>query len=246
MVSSLRGTNHLYECSDACFTTKNSGSGARNKSTVYGSPNSVLQMPNQQTVNLPATPITLTAVGRIRCGNNGWRSTVTGAAAVATGRMSSPSGPIASVFHNCKGKEMFEDTGSSKSNHHLLVLSPGCVIQYAFRISSGISTTYQSVTECDARLLVEPIQKWNICQKQNQREEENIDIYGENRNSDSSKIFPEGVKKENSAYLATKMKISPKERHHMYIAEAELQMHKPQSPLWDKPEVLFMCTNCCL
>ncbi|KAM7492666.1 hypothetical protein LguiA_035587 [Lonicera macranthoides] len=239
MVSSLRGTNHLFECSDACFTTKNSGSGAMNKFTVYGSPNSVLQMPNQQTLNLPATPITLTAVSRIRCGNNGWRSTVTGAAAAATGRMSSPSGPIASVFHNCKGKEMFEDTGSSKSNHYLLVLSPGCVIQYALRISSGISTTYQSVTECDARLLVEPIQKWNICQKQDQREEENIDIYGENRNSDSSKIFPEGVKKENSAYLATKVDISPKEKHHMYIAEAELQMHKPRSLLWDKPEIYF-------
>uniref|UniRef100_A0A5B7B4D3 Putative autophagy-related protein 18f isoform X1 n=1 Tax=Davidia involucrata TaxID=16924 RepID=A0A5B7B4D3_DAVIN len=266
MISSSRGTNHLFAISpsggsvnfqsaDAGFTAKNSGSCVMTKPAVQWPPNSGLQMLNQQSLCASGPPITLSAVSRIRSGNNGWRSTVTGAAAAATGRMSSLSGAIASAFHNCKGNDFNVDANSLKAKYHLLVFSPsGCVIQYALRISSGLdsvtavsglTTAYESAPECDARLVVEAIQKWNICQKQNRRErEDNIDIYGENGNSDSSKIFPEGITKENGVYSETrgtftKAKISPEERHHMYISEAELQMHQTRTPLWAKSEIYF-------
>jgi hypothetical protein len=84
-------------------------------------------------------------------------------------------------------------------------------------------------------LVVEANQKWNICQKQNRRDrEDNIDIYGENGNSDSNKIYPEGLKKGNSIYPEAggtfmKAKISPEEKHHFYISEAELRMHQPRT-----------------
>ncbi|KAL7186451.1 hypothetical protein ACSBR2_028239 [Camellia fascicularis] len=130
----------------------------------------------------------------------------------------------------------------------------GCMIQYALRASSGLDSaavvsglvsSYDSAPESDARLLVEAIQKWNICQKQSRRDrEDNSDIYGENGYSDSSKIFPEVIKRENSGYLEArgsvgKVKISPEERHHLFISEAELQMHQPRIPLWAKPEIYF-------
>ncbi|KAA8526937.1 hypothetical protein F0562_008834 [Nyssa sinensis] len=266
MISSSRGTSHLFaispsggsvnfQSSDACFTAKNSGSCVMTKPAVHWPPNPGLQMLNQQSLFASGPPITLSVVSRIRSGNNGWRSTVTGAAAAATGRMSSLSGAIASAFHDCKGTDFNMDSSSLKARYHLLVFSPsGCVIQYALRTSlgrdsvtavSGFTSAYESAPECDARLVVEAIQKWNICQKQNRRErEDNIDIYGENGNSDSSKIFPEGIAKENSVYPDTrgtfsKAKISPEERHHMYISEAELQMHQTRVPLWVKSEVYF-------
>ena len=270
MISSSRGTSHLFaispsggsvnlQPSDSSPTAKNSGLGVPTKPAVRWPPNSGLQMLSQQNFCASGPPVTLSVVSRIRSGNNGWRGTVTGAAAAAaaaTGRMSSLSGAIASSFHNCKANDLFSNSSFLKEKYHLLVFSPsGCVIQYALRIStgidsttvvSGLSTGYESTPDGDARLVVEAVQKWNVCQKQHRRErEDNTDIYGENGNTDSSKIFPEGIKKENAFHPETrsgvsKSKISPEERHHLYISEAELQMHQAQNPLWAKPEV-FKC-----
>ncbi|XP_062168619.1 autophagy-related protein 18f [Alnus glutinosa] len=259
MISSSRGTSHLFainplggsvyfQSADANFTTKNSGLGIMTKAVVRWPP-------NQHSLCAAGPPVTLSVVSRIRNGNNGWRGTVSGAAAAATGRMSSLSGAIASSFHNCRGNALYADCHSSKAKYHLLVFSPsGCMIQYVLRtlnfldptvLLSGLSTAPDSASESDARLVVEAIQKWNICQKQNRRErEDNIDIYGENGNSDSNKIYPKGVKKGNSIYPEAggtfmKAKISPEEKHHLYISEAELQMHQARTPLWAKPEIYF-------
>ncbi|THG11938.1 hypothetical protein TEA_028335 [Camellia sinensis var. sinensis] len=224
MISSSRGTSHLFAVSpsgglvnfqsfDACFTDKNCGSGVMTKpAAVHWPPNSSSQMFNQQNLCASGPPVTLSVVSRIRSGNNGWRSTVTGAAAAATGRMNSLSGAIASAFHNCKGNDLHAGASSLKAKYHLLVFSPsGCMIQYALRASSGLDSaavvsglvsSYDSAPESDARLLVEAIQTWNICQKQSRRDrEDNSDIYGENGYSDGSKIFPEIIKRENSGYL---------------------------------------------
>ncbi|KAL6975320.1 hypothetical protein U1Q18_024115 [Sarracenia purpurea var. burkii] len=266
MISSSRGTSHLFAISplggsvnfqspDPCFTGKNGGLGVLTKPAVRWPPNTGSQVLNQKNLYASCPPVTLSVVSRIRSGNNGWRSTVSGAAAAATGRMSSLSGAIASTFHNCKGNDLHEATSSLKAaSYHLLVFSPsGCVIQYALRASSGLEFaavasglgSYDPATGSDARLVVEAIQKWNICQKQNRRErEDNIDIYGENGNLDSGKIFPEGIEKENSGHpevrgSIAKPKISLEERTHLFISEAELQMHQPRIPLWAKPEIYF-------
>ncbi|XP_024198989.1 autophagy-related protein 18f isoform X2 [Rosa chinensis] len=265
MVSSSRGTSHLFAInpwggtvdipnSDASFNPKNTVSGVTTRSAVRWPPNSGSQMPNQQSLCSSGPPVTLSVVSRIRNGNNSWRGTVTGAAAAATGKMNSLSGAIASSFHNCKGNDYHVDSSSLKAKYHLLVFSPsGCMIQYALRIPNGLdlttvtglNTAYESDHECDARLVVEAIQKWNVCQKQNRRErEDNTDIYGENGNLDNNKIYPEGMKKGNTVYpeawsSVTKEKITPEEKHHLYISEAELQMHGTRSPLWARPELYF-------
>ncbi|CAL5405677.1 unnamed protein product [Camellia sinensis] len=187
MISSSRGRSRLFAVSpsgglvnfqsfDACFTDKNCGSGVMTKPAVHWPPISSSQMFNQQNLCASGPPVTLSVVSRIRRGNDGWRSTVTGAAAAATGRMSSLSGAIASAFHNCNGNDLHAGASSLKAKYHLLVFSPsGCMIQYALRASSGLGSaavlsglvsSYDLAPESDARLLVEAIQKWNICQKQ--------------------------------------------------------------------------------
>ncbi|KAK6934390.1 BCAS3 domain [Dillenia turbinata] len=263
MISSSRGTNHLFAISpsggsvnlqstDGGFPLKNGGFDG--KPAVRWPPTSGLQMHNHQSLSASGPPVTLSVVSRIRSGSNGWRGTVTGAAAAATGRVSSLSGAIASSFYMCKGNDLHAGTNSLKAKYHLLVFSPpGCVIQYALRISpgldsvavSGLTAAYDTGPEIDSRLVVEAIQKWNICQKQNRRErEDNSDIYGENGNTDSGKVYPEEIKMGNgipasARGVVTKSKIIPEERHHLYISEAELQMHQTQVPLWAKSQIYF-------
>ncbi|KAI4322827.1 hypothetical protein L6164_022483 [Bauhinia variegata] len=265
MISSSRGTSHLFAInpqggpvnilsSDASFTAKSGGLCIKANQAVRMPPSSGVQTPNQQSLCAASPPITLSVVSRIRNGNNGWRGTVSGAAAAATGRTNSLAGAIASSFHNCKGSNLYVDGNNSKTKFNLLVFSPtGSMIQYALRESTGqdsatgtgLIPAYDSILEADARLVVEAIQKWNISQKHNQRErEDNIDIYGENGiSADSNKVYPE-VKEENIGNPKLKNAVlkaysCPEEVHHLYISEAELQMHQARTPLWAKPEIYF-------
>ncbi|XP_073028036.1 autophagy-related protein 18f-like isoform X3 [Primulina eburnea] len=265
LISSSRGTSHLFvispsgglvsfQSADAC-RVKNNGSSLMSNTPVSGSSDSGLQMLTQQNICASGPPLTLSAVSRIRNGNNGWKNSVSGAAAASTGRISSLSGAIASAFHNCKGNEINVDSSSLKKNYHLLVFSPsGCLIQYALRISPAlngttglpINTTCESNLSSESRIVVEAMRKWDVCQKHNREErQDNIDMHGENGNSDSCKVFPERMEQKNTTVFssivdtATKQNISTEERHRMYICEAELQMHQIQNPLWVRSEIYF-------
>ncbi|CAI9784175.1 unnamed protein product [Fraxinus pennsylvanica] len=266
MISSSRGTSHLFPISpsggsvstDACFSTKNSRSCLMAEPTICDPPNSGLQVLTHQIVRISGPPITVNAVSRIRNGNSGWSNTLRGAAAAATGRMSSLSGVIASAFYKCKANELYADTSCPKKNYYLMVFSPpGNVVQYALRLSPvvdritslpGASTTCESGLNCDTRLALEPIQKWNICQKQNLKEQED-NIYAQKVNSDSSKVFPESMRREknllSNVVVTTTNDSIPEERDQMYISGAELQMHQSQNPLWLRSEIYFqlMLTN---
>ncbi|KAK4744315.1 hypothetical protein SAY87_010627 [Trapa incisa] len=262
MISSSRGTSHLFyinpQGGPINLQSPNTGFSAQNN--VFGSgctsinlvANPERQISNQNCLCAEGPPINLTALSRIRNGNNGWKETVSGAAAVATGRLTS-SGAIASVFHDFKGSETFE-SNSPREKIHLLVFSPsGSMIQYTVRTPSGslnpmtgsVDSPYDSITDSDGKLLVEATQKWNVCQKQNCREQEEfLNVYGENNgNLDSTKIFPEDIIKGNSFFHGardhtSKFKSTGYE-HHLYISEAELQMHAVQVPLWAKTGIYF-------
>ncbi|CAI9773455.1 unnamed protein product [Fraxinus pennsylvanica] len=266
MVSSLRGTSHLFaispsggsvgiQSSDACFSARNSGYSSMKKSAVHGPPNSGIQLLTQQNICASGSPISLSPLIRIRNGNNGWRNAVSGAAAAATGKMSSFPGAIASTFHNCRGYGVYGHANSLKTNYYLLVFSSsGCMIQYALGTSAvlnsvtalpGVSTFCESDLDGDAGFVVKAIQKWDICQKLNRKEQaDDIDVYSENANLDCAKVFPERTRREDSVCsdvvgAPMKDKTTTDERHHMYISEAELQMHQNKNPLWTKPEISF-------
>ncbi|KAG4386062.1 hypothetical protein AAZX31_12G203000 [Glycine max] len=261
MISSSRGTSHLFAINpqgghvniqsfDDSFTAKNSGLGTTTNHAVRRSHSSAMQMPKQQSLFVTGPPITLSVVSRIRNGANGWRGTVSGAAAAATGRKNALSGAIASSFRNYKGNE----GNFPKAKYQLLVFSPsGSMVQYALRtitgqdsaVVSGLSPAYESIPQADTRLVVEAIHKWNICQSHSRRErEDNVDIYGENGISDVNKIYPEEVGEEKNTSPKIKngvMKVNLclEEEHLLYISEAELQMHEAQTSLWAKPVIYF-------
>ncbi|KAG5570188.1 hypothetical protein H5410_059954 [Solanum commersonii] len=263
MITSSRGTSHLFtippsgtvnfQSSDAFLTGRSNGSSVLEKPAVHCTLNSKIPVLNLHNICESGPPVTLSAVGRIRSGGNGWRNTVTGAAAAATGRTISFSGSIASAFHHCNSTSQYADSGLLKANHRLLVFSsPGCMTQYALRMCSeldsvatvpAMGSTYEA--DLETKLVVEAIQKWNIFQKQNYKErDDNADIYGEFGCSDNSKVFPEGITKGNSLSsdtwnTFTKEKVRSEIGHHIYISEAELQMHKPHNQVWAKPEVFF-------
>ncbi|KAL0302074.1 UNVERIFIED_CONTAM: Autophagy-related protein 18f [Sesamum radiatum] len=199
------------------------------KACSSGSPSSGLQVLTQQDICASGPTVTLSAVSRIKNGNNGWRNTVSGAAAAATGWSSSLCGAIASTFHNCKGNDMHGDSSSLNRNYYLLVFSPGSMTQYILYFPPAYNGNPD----------VEYLSKAN-CKERG----DNIDAYAENGNPDSSKVYPEKMKCENDVFsdvlgTATKEKITMEEKHHMHISEAELQMHQNQNPLWARSEIYF-------
>ncbi|OIW08299.1 hypothetical protein TanjilG_02975 [Lupinus angustifolius] len=242
MISSSRGTNHLFAINphggpvniqpyDDSFTANNDGLGVMTDQAVHRP----LQNFKQQNLCAAGHPITLSVVSRIRTGSDCWRGTVTStaAAAAATGRTSSLSGAVASSFHNFEGSSaLYVEGNNSKDFFYLLVFSRGSLIQYALHMQTfngldlpvvtGFAPAYESAPQTDPRVVVGAIQKWIIRQRRSRRERaDNIDMYGDNGISDSNKIYPEEVK----------------EKHHLYISEAELQMHQVDTPLWAKAEI---------
>ncbi|KAI4366130.1 hypothetical protein MLD38_022048 [Melastoma candidum] len=266
MVSSTRGTSHLFSLnlpegssiflsSEASFSSRAGGTGAPAKSAAHYAPNVDIGLPTQSSLSAIGNPVTLTAISRIRSGTNGWRDTVSGAAAAATGRLNSLGGAIASSFHNCKCSNALLDRSSDKAKHHLLVFSPsGSMIQYALQIPIGLESVssvtgvgdgYDSTGDWDGRLVVEAVQKWNICQKHNRRDREDaLDIYGENGTADIKKIYPEGMIMGTNSLSGdmeseTKTRTNPEDKHPLYISEVELWMHPAKLPLWAKSGIHF-------
>ncbi|KAI7737700.1 hypothetical protein M8C21_011872 [Ambrosia artemisiifolia] len=117
---------------------------------------------------------------------------------------------------------------------------------YALRLSPEIDTAYESLSpDIDSKLIVEPIQKWNICSKQNRKDrEENVDIYGENGHTDNRKVFPERTENGNSDYFDRMSKIKKENanlegKNHVYISEVELHTNQLQTPLWARAQINF-------
>ncbi|KAL8506124.1 hypothetical protein ACS0TY_017114 [Phlomoides rotata] len=247
MINTAKGTGHLFAISPSGGSVSLPSTGSlsaerHSGSSFMATQSSGLQVLTQQSICASGPPVALSPVSRIRNGSNGWKNTVSGAAAVAIGRSSPLSGATASVFHYCKGNDTNGDMSSMKKNYYLLAFSPsGWMIQHGLRFSD--STTALPGESAD--LIVEAIQKWNICQKHSRKDRgDSIDMYGENVNSDSSKVYPERMNCADDAIsdvfgITKKEKITNEEKHHMYISEAELQMHQNKNPLWARYEIYF-------
>ncbi|XP_074588946.1 autophagy-related protein 18f-like [Curcuma longa] len=258
MISSSRGTSHLFELSSSDAATELQSREVKFANNLYesdfmknalGKSLHVSSSPKHIHMNLLSSgpPVTLSAVSRIRNGNPGLKGAVSGAAAAATGKVNPSYGAIASAFHNCNGSRLHTENSSLMSAYYLLVLSPaGSIIQYVLRERNGdnyvnVSTlsnsSYWSIHEGNSRLHVEALQKWDVCHKRNRRDRgDNVDIYGDH--------FQMGGKKGTnilSAGTSTDMKIkhNGEENQHMYLSEVELHVHEARTPLWAKSEICF-------
>ncbi|KAE8637215.1 hypothetical protein CSA_021118 [Cucumis sativus] len=235
MISSSRGTSHLFAINPS--GDRNGGPVVPARQTVRRV-DSGLHMPSKQNQCTTGSPLTLSAVTRIHHGSNGWRGTVSSAAAAATGKMGIVSGAIASAFHECKGNTVHVDNGSSE--YDTVCIASGLDSTVVLPRSS---TALELVSELDSRLVVEAIQKWNISQKQNRRSQDNsIDIYGDNGGFNCNKNYCEEMNGNpvlEAGGNIFKTKACREEQYHLYISEAELQMHAARTPLWTKPEYIL-------
>ncbi|KAL4201538.1 hypothetical protein AMTRI_Chr02g259110 [Amborella trichopoda] len=262
MIGSSKGTSHLFAISPFGgnmgpqsneATMVNSGHDGMFSFTRPGVRWPPTSCSSKHNHFVPGSPVTLSAVSRIRNGNNGWRAAVNGAAAAATGRVNNAlSGATASSFHDCNSGSYLD----SRIKHHLLVFSLcGFVIEYGLRLTpgeerlntvsdaSGPGNIYESGQDHDMRLVIETLWKWNVSHSQNRAaEEENVDIYGES--GDSYKLLPKGYKNSATVYptnsgMPKRERLTSEEKHHLYISNAELQMHHAQTPIWVRPEMYF-------
>lgn len=251
VVSSSRGTNHLF-----CISPYGGMAGplAHSVDMAFGSAAPMRVLPwwcslgplksTQQASSPPPPTVSSTVVSRIKNGNAGWRSTVSGAAAAASGRSSSPLGAVAVLFHDGRGHKLYAEANQASLKEQLWALSPsGHLIRYAIHLSAvaeglpdGITPAESPKDAVDVRVVVEPLEKWDVSRKPNQFErEEKItdtnprdfthDIAG---SSGGTSIFGNG-----------KEEPIPDEMHRLFLSKAEVQMHHFRPPLWAKSQISF-------
>lgn len=272
-ISSSRGTSHLFAISPfggavGLHTHEGTLSDGSRVSSYVRSPairwwsSSGLLRANQQPLPPPSPPITLSVVSRIKNSNVGWRGTVSGAAAAATGRANSSAGAIAAVFRNGDGQTTQSDLGNFSSKNQLWVFFPsGHLIEYSLHVYNGMDSVYSGNTtsgmgggtcepsqEQDLRVVVEILQKWDVCQIPNRIErEENIDNICK-QGSLSGKTgkqalggYRNGTILPHSTGIGGTRKeaINSEEKHHWYLSNAEVQMHRARTPIWAKSEIYF-------
>uniref|UniRef100_A0A0D6R1C6 Uncharacterized protein n=1 Tax=Araucaria cunninghamii TaxID=56994 RepID=A0A0D6R1C6_ARACU len=266
-VSSLKGTSHLFAISPfgGVVGPHTHGDGNLNGSMRYGlapsfmSPwwsNSEPFKMNQQALPAPPPPINLSVVSRIKNGNGAWHNPVSSATAVATGKMKFPA--VAALFHNSSGCSVQRDQGNSISKDQLWVFSSsGHLIRYVLHTAGheavSCSSTGMGVRTCgpsqehDFKVLVDPLEKWDVARKLNWVErEENVDnLSHEIVSGGGPPRSLEGCRYETAVTDPTTNERREKEgrvaeeKHREYMSNAEMQTHQRWPPLWAKSEIYF-------
>ncbi|XP_056850361.1 autophagy-related protein 18h isoform X4 [Raphanus sativus] len=169
----------------------------------------------------PPASVTLSVVTRIKC------NSFFHAASSVVGKPSSfPSGCLAAVFHQSV-------QSSAHALDYLLVYTPsGHVVQYKLVPSLGgdqpeSNSRIGSAAEEELRVKVEPLQCWDVCRKTNWPEREE-NICG--LTFDGRKV----VETSDSEDLA-----KPLEKHHVYLANAEVLINSGRKPIWQNSEISF-------
>ncbi|KAF8112105.1 hypothetical protein N665_0067s0025 [Sinapis alba] len=164
----------------------------------------------------PPASVTLSVVSRIKC-NNFFH-----AASSVVGKPSFPSGCLAAVFHQAVPQL------SAPALDYLLVYTPsGHVVQYTLIPSLGGADQAESssrigAAEEELRVKVEPVQCWDVCRRTDWPErEENI----------RGKVAEDSV---DASDLA-----KPLEKHHVYVANAEVLINSGRKPIWQNSEISF-------
>nr|AAK25932.1 unknown protein [Arabidopsis thaliana] len=180
----------------------------------------------------PPASVTLSVVSRIKC-NNFFH-----AASSVVGKPTFPSGCLAAVFHQSVPQE---SQSSSPALDYLLVYTPsGHVVQYKLIPSLGgdqaESNTRNGATsgltsEEELRVKVEPVQCWDVCRRADWPErEENICglTYGGRKNAELTVDTSD-----------SEDQTKPLEKHHVYLANAEVLINSGRKPIWQNSEISF-------
>lgn len=161
-VSTTRGTTHMYAISRFGGHV---GPSTHVRSPDRGqSPAATWHSPNGSHVGSPPG-VTLSVVARIRNSNGGWRGSVTGAAAAATGRANTLTGAVATCFHSGRVKIAVEERAAGFLEEQLYVLSPqGYLLRYWLRPYIGSESSSANAPEV-LKLAIEPRERWDVCRR---------------------------------------------------------------------------------
>eukprot|EP00252_Welwitschia_mirabilis_P012291 TRINITY_DN27283_c0_g2_i1.p1 TRINITY_DN27283_c0_g2~~TRINITY_DN27283_c0_g2_i1.p1 ORF type:complete len:1012 (+),score=227.66 TRINITY_DN27283_c0_g2_i1:785-3820(+) len=257
-VSSCRGTSHLFPLSPFGGAIVPHAHGGALMNSGTGSAQMQVPacawLPSNTDMHSVSGPVTLYDAYKIKNGNDGWCGTITGAAAVATGRPNI-SGAVAVAFHNSKCQTLQSQSDDLNSKTQLWVFSPsGHVTRYALRPyamggmvvcrrTSAIGTDAGQIEDLSS--LIQPLQKWDLGRKLNWIEREDdiefvspeVEKEGKNVNSGlkNNGTFANAV---HNKHLETGMAFS-KEKHRLYLSKAEVHVQKQRIPTWAKPEIYF-------
>jgi hypothetical protein len=214
---------------------------------------------NQQALPPPPPAINLNVVSRIKNGNTGWRGTVTTAAVAATGRSNALAGAVAAVFHagGATGVESEIETVTFKDQ--LWILCPtGHLLRYVLRPtaggeggnSSGVagmasgSPPVSSGLSQELKVVVEPLEKWDVCRRPNWVErEERIESQGAlheeagyGGEAKSATMLSQG----GSRGVLGREGMGIEEMQRWFMSNAEVQMYQARPlPVWAKAKIYF-------
>lgn len=262
-IVSSKGTCHVFVLSpfggDPGFHNHSSQSEEASVFSVHSIPwwSNPSSFGNQQCFP-PPPPVTLSVVSRIKYNDSGWLTTVSNAAASATGKVFVPSGAVAAIFHNSMSHSLQHAKSRINPLEHLLVYTPsGHVIQHKLLPSLGVETgdagskarpgSFLQIQEDELRVKVEPVQWWDVCRRLDwpERDECSISISSEKQDairlSDNESNCAVDFPDMNRIVVGKKpLKggiTKSHERSHWYLSNAEVQVSSRRLPVWHKSEV---------
>ncbi|KAL3750202.1 hypothetical protein ACJRO7_011223 [Eucalyptus globulus] len=255
-IVSSKGTSHIFLLSpfggETVLQMQNSHVGQPTLSPALSQPwwSTPSFMINHQSSTPTPTPppITLYVVSRIKNSNSGWLHTVSNAASPATGKVSVPSGAVATVFYSSTARNLEASQSKVQALEHLLVYSPsGHLVQYELLPPVGGESTEAisrippssplQVQDEELRVKVETLQWWDVCRRSDwpEREESVSGIASDGQASEmvmdmsDSEDTNAGDKESEKSY----------EHSHLYIANAEVQMSFGRIPIWQQSKIHF-------
>jgi hypothetical protein len=169
------------------------------------------------------------------------------AATASNGKMNTSHGTaaVAVTFHDGRGLEPgVADAGQNGLKDQLWVLSSsGHLIRYGLHISEGYldnllpSQNSSLDAAMDVRVIVEPLQKWDVCRRLNwvEREEK---INNSATEPDVPNDLPPGSCHDSGAHVDQEHVISSEMRQ-LFLSNAEVSMHHCCPPIWAKSQVYF-------
>ncbi|KAL1558469.1 autophagy-related protein 18g-like [Salvia divinorum] len=263
-IVSARGTCHIFVLSpyggdEGFHTLHKPGQGT----SLFLAPTRPWWSTSSLTVNEQPSPppptCTLSVITRIKCSDSGLLNSVSNTAASVVGKLWVPSGAVAAIFHNSNstGSTGSRDAKStSTSLEHILVYTPsGFVVQHEILSSMGpelIESRTESLSAPQAnpqneelRVKVEPTQWWDVCRRlDNMEREECISssifdgVHDAEIDKDSKMVSQENASAGDKKLAKSESLKSP-DRSHLYLSNAEVQIHSGRLPIWQKSKMHF-------
>lgn len=256
-IVSSKGTCHIFLLSpfggETVLQMHNSHVGQPTLSPVLSLPwwSTPSFMINHQssTPTPPPPPITLYVVSRIKNSHTGWLHTVSNAASSATGKVSVPSGAVATIFYSSAARNLPASQSKAQALEHLLVYSPsGHLVQYELlppvggESSESVSRIAPSsplqIQDEELRVKVETLQWWDVCRRSDWPEREEC-VSGIAPDRQASEIVMDMSDSED-ANAGDKESEKSYEHSHLYIANAEVQMSFGRIPIWQQSKVFVI------